>query len=94
MHTHPFFRSLAMWHKALGNERRLFSLQLLLRHQKLTVDEYANLLHIRQPSASRHLHILLRAGVLKSVRRGQKVFFSLKSTMLAKKILRKVSKSQ
>lgn len=76
MHTHPWLRNTATLYRALSNERRLAILFLLANHS-LTCEEIAAKFHIHKAAASRHLHILLRAGLILGNRKGKYVHFSL-----------------
>ncbi len=62
--------------RALGNERRLYILSLLAV-RAYTGIELAAKLGIHKGAVSKHLHILLRAGLIVSRRKGGAVFFRL-----------------
>ncbi len=76
MHTHPQFRSFALFHKALGNERRVYMLLLLVKHGVLTGAALVAKLSVHPPAVSRHLHVLLKAGLAEGKRTGKEVEFS------------------
>lgn len=77
MHTHRFFRSFALFHKAIGNERRVYLLHLLWTSGPQTGVDIIDKLGIRAPSVTRHLHILLKAELIVSQRKGKVVYFSV-----------------
>lgn len=89
MHTHPRFRDIALLYRALGNERRIFLLEVLHRSQGMTGDEIRGQLCIRSPAVSRHLHILLRAGLIRSRRNGMTVRFWVREGLDLSSILQK-----
>lgn len=78
MHTHPQFREIAFVYRALSNERRLFLLSILARRSSMTGVEMLRHLGIRPPALSRHVHVLLRSGILQSKRKGTSVEFLLR----------------
>ncbi|XSG73439.1 ArsR/SmtB family transcription factor [Herpetosiphon llansteffanensis] len=61
--------------RALGNETRQTILFLFASHQQLTVGEIAELSQIGQSTASEHLTLLKRAGLLTSTRQGKEVIY-------------------
>ncbi|WP_110513484.1 ArsR/SmtB family transcription factor [Herpetosiphon llansteffanensis] len=61
--------------RALGNETRQTILFLFASHQQLTVGEIAELAQIGQSTASEHLTLLKRAGLLTSTRQGKEVIY-------------------
>lgn len=87
MHTHPRYREIALVYRALGNERRLFLLQCLLNHGSMTEEEICSVLQIRPPAVSRHLHVLLRTGFLRSQRNGMTVKFWVREGLDVHRIL-------
>ena len=64
--------------KALGDATRLRILRLL-DEAELHVNELVEILELPQPTVSRHLAVLLRAGVVNRRRDGQWTFYSLHS---------------
>lgn len=77
MHTHQKYRHYALVHRALGNERRIAILAIFWGEGTQTCAMLVGRLGISEPAVSRHLHILLKAGFLKSKRKGTGVEFSL-----------------
>jgi ArsR family transcriptional regulator len=74
--------TLATVHKALGDSVRLRILQLLPRslergHRLYNVNELSDELGIPQPTVSHHLKILKYAGVIRSVKKQNSVFYYL-----------------
>jgi len=61
--------------RALGNETRQTILFLFANHQQLTVGEIAELAQIGRSTASEHLTMLKRAGLLISTRQGKEVIY-------------------
>lgn len=80
MHTHGWFHSFAFFHKALGNERRVYILYLLWQFGPQTGLQIVERLSIHPAAVSRHLHILLKAGLIRGVRKGKEVRFSYNPT--------------
>ncbi|MBI3956923.1 MAG: winged helix-turn-helix transcriptional regulator [Candidatus Kerfeldbacteria bacterium] len=76
MHTHPHLRNQALVYRALGNERRLFILQLL-KAKPRTGKELIQELGIRAPAVSRHLSVLLQSAIITSLRQKECVLFWL-----------------
>lgn len=87
MHTHPFLRTIALFYRALSNERRLYILIRLAANGPMTNDELRKELKIHHAAVSRHLHILLRAGLIQSKRKGREVYFSFNGKFFLKGIL-------
>ncbi len=61
----------------MGHESRVKIVAQIKIFGPQTVKEIAAFLHIRQPSATEHVHRLINAGVVKGRRNGRKVFFDL-----------------
>ncbi|MBI4415259.1 MAG: winged helix-turn-helix transcriptional regulator [Candidatus Kerfeldbacteria bacterium] len=76
MHTHPYFRQTALLHRGLCNERRLFVLSLLLQRPHTGV-ELARLVGIRPACISKHLRVLMTAGLVEGKRVKMAVRFSV-----------------
>ena len=64
--------------KALGEGSRLRIVECLL-HIDLCACEFSTITHRDQTTASRHLKILVEAGILKSERQGRNIIFSIAS---------------
>ena len=62
--------------KAIGEETRL-RIVALLRHAELTVTDLTEILGQSQPRVSRHLKLLVDAGVVEKHREGTWAFFHL-----------------
>ena len=62
--------------KAIGEETRL-RIVALLRHAELTVTDLTEILGQSQPRVSRHLKLLVDAGVVEKHREGTWAFFQL-----------------
>lgn len=65
--------------KALGDETRLRMLALLLRRGELCVCDFVKALGITQSKASRHLHHLLHAGLVRDRRSGVWVYYQARA---------------
>ncbi len=86
MHTHPQFLDLVLFLKALANGRRIALLQEM-EQRELTVEEAAQKVGTRIPPASRHLHILYKAGLTRSQKQGRHVVYRVVPGVSVKKIL-------
>lgn len=86
MHTHPQFLDLVLFLKALANGRRIALLQETERRE-LTVEEAAQEIGTRVPPASRHLHILYKAGLIRSRKQGRHVLYRATPGVSVKKIV-------
>jgi len=64
--------------KALGEENRLRILRMLLKKQ-CSVNEIADALGITQYNASKHLRVLMEAGLLEKEKLGQQRLYALAS---------------
>lgn len=76
VHTHPHLRLYVLLCRAVGNERRLSILLFLLIHP-YTGSELAQKLGISKAALSKHVHVLLRAGLVRSQRHAGSVLFTL-----------------
>jgi len=76
MHTNVEFRTEALVYRALGNERRIWILTYLSKKHR-TLREIQQVLGIRHPAVSRHLHLLLRSNLITSRRIGTQVVFGI-----------------
>lgn len=77
IHTHPQYREPVLILRAVGNERRYAIIVLLLQCGTLTGADIAEKLQVHFTVASKHLHRLLRAGIVVSKRNGGSVEFRL-----------------
>ncbi len=71
-------RRLSRVFKALGDEKRL-SILRFINNREMCVCEVMAALDMTQPTASHHLGILERAGLVRERREGRWVFYSLAS---------------
>ena len=62
--------------RALASETRQAILFLFADQPELTVGQIATAVGIGQPTASEHLAILKRAGILRARREGKEVFYA------------------
>lgn len=69
--------------RALGNEKRLEILFLLLG-KELCVSELEKLVKISQSALSQHLAILRAENIVKTRRRAQTIFYSIRSDKVIK----------
>jgi len=75
-------RCLSRVFKALGDEKRL-SILRVIGNQEMCVCEVMAALNLTQPTASHHLGILERAGLVRERREGRWVFYSVTSPKVA-----------
>ena len=61
--------------KSIASESRIRILLLFLDGQERTVNQIAAAAGLGQPTASEHLAIMKRSGVLVSTKRGKEVFY-------------------
>ncbi len=80
MYTHHFFRTFSLFHKALGNERRVYILFLLWKYGPMTGVQLVERFGIHSAAVSRHLHLLLNAGLILGQRKKMVVYFSINPT--------------
>jgi len=74
-------RSLARLMKSLGDETRLGILDILSDGEEKCVCEIKQALGMNQPCVSRHLRVMVDAGLLKSRRQGLWVYYSLREDL-------------
>lgn len=67
--------------KALANRRRLAILRCIVKEKQVNVGRMAEELKLSFKSTSRHLAVLVAAGVLDKEQRSSQMFFSLSPTM-------------
>lgn len=71
---------------ALANKYRRKIIQLL-RHKSLTAGEIVDNFDIAQPSISRHLDVLKKAGLVYTSRSGNQIIYSLDSRTIEELIV-------
>jgi|SRR5690606_8356767 len=86
MHTHPHLRTTALAYRALGNERRMYILQLLSK-QSLVEGGIVRIVGIRPSSLTSHLHLLLKSGFIEGRRNKKVVVFRLNPNVSIQAIL-------
>jgi DNA-binding transcriptional ArsR family regulator len=79
-----------LFHKALGNERRVYILYLLWKFGPHTGVELVEKLVIHPSAVSRHLHVLLKAGLLVGQRKGMEVYFSIAPTKVIITVMQEI----
>ena len=84
IHTYPQYRPFVLVMRALSNERRIRVMQMLIRYSNLTVTDIAHFLGISIMATSKHLHVLLRVGLVVSRRHGGSVEFRTAKDFLQK----------
>lgn len=77
MYTFPEHRVTARQCRSLGHESRVKIVVHCKGFGPQTMKEIAAFLHIRQPSASEHVHRLVNASIIHGRRNGREVFFDL-----------------
>ncbi|MDX1936703.1 MAG: metalloregulator ArsR/SmtB family transcription factor [Flavihumibacter sp.] len=68
--------------RAINHKLRQQILQLILQQEKMTVTEIYIQLRLEQSVASQHLAILRRAGVVKTIRDGKFIYYSINTDRL------------
>ncbi len=69
--------------RAMAHPMRIAILELLQYDNKMSVTEIYRKLKIEQAAASHHLNILKNKGILQSQRDGKKIYYTLRSSVLA-----------
>lgn len=72
----------ARFFKAVCDPSRQLIMKTLRRKGKLKVGDIASSTKLAQPTVSQHLKVLHNAGVVKSEKRGQQVYYSLCSDLI------------
>jgi ArsR family transcriptional regulator len=72
-----YLDAIAHHFKALGEPSRLILLDLMKKHDELNVQELVELSGMRQANISKHLGLLLEAGIIKRRKDGVMAFYSL-----------------
>ena len=72
----------AMILRAVNHKLRQSILKLLEDFKKLTVTEIYVKLRLEQSVASQHLAILRKAGIVKTIREGKYIYYSINSTRI------------
>ena len=67
--------------KALANKRRLATLRIIKKRKEINVGYLADSLKLSFKATSKHLAILVGAGLLEKEQRSLQMFFSLSPTM-------------
>gem|GEM_PF-4162634 len=86
MYTHPHLRHPALVYRALGNERRLYLMEIL-RLRKRTGTEITRELKIFPSAVSRHIQLLVRSGLITGLRIGKEVEFSISNNVDVEKLV-------
>lgn len=68
--------------KALADQTRQ-RIMAICCCQELNVSEIVNQIEVAQPTVSHHLKILKSAGLVRSIRRGKEIFYTLNQRRLA-----------
>jgi len=63
--------------KAISDPTRQKILVALRKRGELNVGDIQGVIALSQPTASQHLKVLSEAGIVKTLRRGQKIYYSL-----------------
>jgi DNA-binding transcriptional ArsR family regulator len=79
----PDVVALAEFAKALGHPARIRVLEFLAGRGEVACMEIVEALPLSQPTCSRHINVLLKAGLLKSRLDGSHVWFRLNENKLA-----------
>ena len=73
----PSLKRLRLWGKALSDETRVLTLELLRVHVELSATELRHALGVSHAAVSQHMRVLVEAGMVRSRRRGKWVFYSV-----------------
>jgi DNA-binding transcriptional ArsR family regulator len=65
--------------KILGDANRYSIFEMLSKNPQLIVSDIAKILKISVPLASQHLKVLEQGGILQKEKRGQRVYFKLRT---------------
>ena len=79
-------RKRAKFFKALGDETRLCIVRHLLQKEKCAC-EFTQMTRKDQTTVSRHLKILVEAGILKYVKRGKYIIYGIKDNSIRKLLI-------
>jgi len=66
-------KQLERYFKGAANHRRIDILALVNKHENVSVEELAELLHANLKTISSHTHSLVRAGLLNKTYKGRRV---------------------
>lgn len=72
--------------KALGDETRLSIVKYLLNNEYCAC-EFTSMIKKDQTTVSRHLKILVEAGILKYEKKGRNIIYSIKDDEIKKELL-------
>lgn len=72
--------------KALGDETRLNIVRYLLNHEYCACD-FTSMTKKDQTTISRHLKVLVEAGILKYEKKGRNVVYSIRNNQVKKALL-------
>ncbi len=72
--------------KALGDETRLKIVRYLLNH-KICACDFTSMTNKDQTTISRHLKVLVEAGILKYEKKGRNIIYSIKDDEIKKGLL-------
>lgn len=89
--SHKVFQLQAELFKALAHPRRLEIIHLL-RTQTMNVSDIFEMLDLPQANVSQHLQVLREAGVVKTIKDGKQIYYSLthKNIIKASDDIRKI----
>ena len=77
----PSLQRLRLWGKALSDETRLVILSLLRTHVELSATDLRHALGVSHAAVSQHMRLLQEAGMVRSRRRGKRVFYQVSEHM-------------
>lgn len=72
------YNAQAKVHKALAHPTRLFIVEQLSKQERC-VNDLTEMIGVEMPTVSRHLSVLKGAGILEDDKRGQQVFYRLRT---------------
>jgi len=68
--------------RAISHPMRIAIIELLSKNRRMSVTEIYKELNIEQATASHHLNILKNKRILISKRKGKKIYYELRNTVL------------
>lgn len=79
-------RNKVKFFKALGDETRLRIVAYLLSHERCACD-FTSMTKKDQTTVSRHLRVLVEAGILKYRKKGRNIIYSIKEDEIKRALL-------
>eukprot|EP01046_Picozoa_sp_COSAG06_P069069 COSAG06_NODE_18662_length_875_cov_0.784794_2_plen_92_part_00 len=74
--------------KILGNEDRLGIIRLLKQYDEMCAKDIGARFYLEQSTTSHHLNIMRRMNLVRTVKRGRNIFYSLDELVLRKMLVK------